>query len=106
MSHVFGRDADQMRTKPADTTAGKQRDPREIVASQGFFSEPGIGFEPMTFSLQDRSCDSAPCGLWPRKPDTPTVSTLHHLVLFRPVSYRLADQMRTGQPPHDARYVP
>ncbi len=36
VSRVFDRDADQMRTKPAATTAGIQRNPREVVSSQGF----------------------------------------------------------------------
>ena len=58
MSYVFNRDADQMQTKPADSAAPTQGNPREIVVSQGFLSEPGIGFEPMTFSLQERCSTS------------------------------------------------
>ncbi len=58
MTHVFDRDADQMRTKPSDSAAPKQGNPREVLASQGFPSEPGIGFEPMTFSLQERCSTS------------------------------------------------
>ncbi len=58
MSRVFSRDADQMQTKSAITASEKQRNPREVVTSQGFHVEPGIGFEPMTFSLQERCSTS------------------------------------------------
>ena len=57
MSHLLDRDADQMQTNPAATPDGNRRNPWEIVAFQGFYSEPGIGLEPMTFSLQER-CSS------------------------------------------------
>jgi hypothetical protein len=45
------------------------------VAELNVAMEPGIGLEPMTFSLQDRSDDPALCGFAAKAPSIPTVLT-------------------------------